>query len=95
MKQCTKIKVTGTVQGVFYRDFVKKQASKLEIEGTVQNNKDGSVVINACGLTEKIDLFIDSLYDGPPKSQVEDIFIEPMIERREFRGVFRIIGLGT
>ena len=92
MKRISKIIVRGKVQGVFYRDFVKQNAEKLRIEGTVQNSSDGSVIINACGQSENIEDLIDALYQGPPKSNVEQIIEEPIIKGRNFRGVFRIIG---
>lgn len=92
MKKCSRIVVKGKVQSDLYRAFVQKEASKLEIEGTVQNSKDGSVVINACGKTEKFDDFIDALYQGPPKTSIEEIQEEPLGPNKNFRGVFRIIG---
>lgn len=92
MRRCSRIVVRGKVQGVLYRDFVKEHAQKLEIEGTVQNSNDGSVVINACGSTDKFEDFIDVLYQGSPESEVEEVVEEPITHGRDFRGVFRIIG---
>lgn len=92
MKRCSRIIVKGKVQGVLYRDFVRKHAQQLAIEGTVQNSNGGEIVINACGLTEKIEDFIDALYQGSPKSKVEEVIEEPLTFGRNFRGVFRIIG---
>jgi len=94
MKRISKIVVRGKVQGVFYRDFVKQNAEKLHIEGTVQNSSDGTVIINACGQSDKIEDLIDALYQGPPQSSVEQVIEEPLIKARDFRGVFRIIGSG-
>ena len=92
MKRCARFIIKGKVQGVFYRTFVQKHAEKLEIEGTIQNSNDGAVVINACGLTEKFDDFVDILYQGSPKSTVDEIHEEPLRLNQDFRGVFRIIG---
>lgn len=92
MNRCSKIIVKGKVQNVNYRDFVKKCAKKLGIEGTIQNQNDESVVIYAYGLTEILENFIDLLYKGSSKSKVEDIIVEPSQQKKDFRGVFRIIG---
>lgn len=92
MKKCSRIVVRGKVQGISYRDFVKKSAQDCHIEGTVQNGTDGCVVINACGDTQHFDNFIDALYQGPPHSDVEEVVEEPIDGGRDFRGVFRIIG---
>lgn len=92
MKRCSRIIVKGKVQGVFYRDFARKQAEKHAIEGTIQNSNDGTVIINACGPIDKIEDFIDALYSGSPKSRVDEVLEEPLTHNRDFRGVFRIIG---
>jgi len=84
--------VTGKVQGVFYRKFVQTQAQKLGIEGTVQNLDDKSVLIYACGLADKLDDLIDLLYKGSPKSKIEDVVVEPLIQEKNYRNVFRVIG---
>jgi len=93
MKRCLKIKVTGKVQGVFYREFAQKSAQKLQIEGTAQNMEDSSVLIQVCGTSEKLDDFIDELYKGSKQSKVDDVETEPLIQEKDFRGVFRIIGV--
>ncbi len=91
-KQCLKITVSGTVHGVGYREYVKKQAEKLAIEGTAQNLEGGVVIIFACSSTETLDSFIDLLYDGPAEANVANVVAEPMINEKDFRGVFRVIG---
>ena len=93
MNRCLKIRISGKVQGVLYRQFAQKSAQKLGIEGTVQNMDDGSVLIHICGLSDKLDDFIDTLYKGTPKSKVEDISTEPLRQEKDYRGVFRIIGV--
>lgn len=92
MKRCVKIKITGKVQGVGYRAFAQKYAHDLKVEGTIQNAEDGSVVINASGPAENLDKLIDHLYKGTSKSVVSDLTVEPLINEKDFRGVFRIIG---
>lgn len=92
MKRCVRIKVLGKVQGVFYREYVQDKAQKLQIGGTVQNSSDGSVLIYACGFSEKLDDLIDALYKGSSKSKVEDVIVEPLVPEKDFRGVFRVIG---
>jgi acylphosphatase len=93
MRQSVKIVVRGKVQGVSYRDFVKKEAEKLKVEGTAQNAPDGSVVIYASATSDSLDSFIDFLYKGSSKSEVEDVLVEPLVRGRDFRNVFRIIGV--
>ncbi len=92
MKQNVKIKIMGKVQGVGYREFVQKHAHRLQIEGTIQNLPDESVVILASGPADNLDQFIDYLYKGSGKSKVENLEVEPLLNGKTFRGVFRILG---
>jgi acylphosphatase len=92
MKKCLKIHVSGNVHGVGYRAYTQKQASSLNIQGSVQNSEDGSVLIYACGDSMDLEKFIDYLYKGTAASLVEDLIAEPFINEKDFRGVFRIIG---
>lgn len=92
MRKCLKVTVHGKVQEVSYRAFVQKHAQTFGIEGTVKNVEDGSVLIFACGASDKLDSFIDYLYKGPSASRVEDVIIEPLLSDKDFRGVFRVIG---
>lgn len=91
MKQCVKIHVSGKVQGVGYRSYVQKYAQKLEIEGSVQNLDDGIVSILACGASDKLDEFIDQVYKGTSSTKVQDVVVEPIMQLKDLRGVFRII----
>jgi len=93
MRQCLKIVVSGKVQGVGYRKFVQKEASRLNVEGVVQNSDDGVVQILVCGFSSSLDDFIDCLYKGTKGSKVENLSVEPLNQIKDFRGVFRIIGV--
>lgn len=53
-----KILVQGIVQGVGFREAVHKKATGLEVYGTVQNLKDGSVEIVAEGEWHRINKLI-------------------------------------
>ena len=92
MRKCLKITILGIVQGVGYRDLIKQVAGKGGIEGSIQNMEDGSVMIYACGLAENLDKLIDILYKGTSNSKVENVAVELLIQSKDFRGVFRIIG---
>lgn len=93
MKRSVRITVRGKIQGVSYRAFAKEQAEKLHLEGTIQNNSDGTIIIDISGIPDILEEFIDALYEGSPKSHVESIEEEPLPQGRNFRGIFRIIGL--
>ena len=70
MRQCV-IEVSGKVQGVFFRDFTKREAERLRITGWVRNEPDGSVRVVAQGGEAFLKKFIARLQQGPPRAQVD------------------------
>lgn len=67
------ITVRGRVQGVGFRAFVKHVAEKLAIKGTVKNQDDGSVFIEAEGDESQLNLLIEKCKSGPPLSSVKKV----------------------
>jgi len=66
--------VHGRVQGVYFRDFTRRQARKLGISGYVRNLRDWKTVeVQAEGEKSKLDELIDLLRVGPPGARVEKI----------------------
>jgi len=63
--------VTGRVQGVGFRAFVRHHARELGLAGWVKNEPDGSVVVEASGDTDGLDELERRLRQGPPASRVE------------------------
>ena len=68
--------VSGTVQGVFFRSFVRSQAQLKNLTGWVKNLPDGRVEIVAEGDSDRIDDFIELVKEGPTASRVEDVEVE-------------------
>lgn len=67
------IKVTGRVQGVWYRKFAEEKANELGIKGWVKNTADGGVLLMAQGEEIELETFIDWLRIGPPLARVNKI----------------------
>jgi acylphosphatase len=67
--------VTGRVQGVGFRWFVRSHASALELRGWARNRRDGSVELEAVGPRERIEQLIAELRAGPPASEVEEVTV--------------------
>jgi len=62
--------VKGKVQGVFYRASTKAVADQLGIRGTVKNQPDGDVFIEAEGEPALLDMFLDWCKEGPEDAEV-------------------------
>lgn len=65
MQKRLECKITGIVQGVMYRDFVKRKAISLGLTGTVENRSDGSVFVVAEGEEESLKKFVPMLRKKP------------------------------
>jgi len=70
------IKVTGVVQGVFFRASTRDKAQSLKVRGWVHNEPDGSVMIWAEGEADGLQELIDWCQHGPPRAQVTDVSVE-------------------
>ena len=68
-----KIKVTGRVQGVWFRKYTQEAAQSFGITGFVENAPDGSVVLEAEGSRENLEQLLDWLWSGSPLSKVEQV----------------------
>lgn len=67
------IRVTGNVQGVFYRDTAKAVADQLGVKGTIKNDPDGSVVIEAEGDEFSLELFVEFCHKGSDRAEVGSV----------------------
>lgn len=65
--------ISGIVQGVGYRSFIKENAGKLGIGGFVKNVKDGLVEAEFEGEEEKINELLELCKDGPELAIVDNI----------------------
>ena len=74
------ILITGRVQGVGYRFWIRNQAVQLNLTGFVRNNPDQTVSIVAEGNPEVLEILIAQCRQGPPRCSVSNIeycFQEP------------------
>lgn len=67
------IKVTGKVQGVFFRKNAKQKAKELNVFGWVKNAGHDRVEIFAQGNKADVEKFIEWCSQGPPKAEVKKI----------------------
>jgi acylphosphatase len=85
MKKAARIIIQGTVQGIFYRQFVKESADKLGITGFVRNLDNGDVEIIAEGVGDKIAELGRICNKGPEHSMIKNV----IIEERKWSGEFK------
>lgn len=68
--------VSGRVQGVGFRAYVRGWARKLGLTGWVRNEPDGTVCLVAEGEPAALDRLVRLLHGGPPTAHVETVETE-------------------
>jgi acylphosphatase len=63
------------VQGVGFRWFVRREASRLGIDGWCRNLPDGTVEVEAAGERQSIESLVGQLNRGPSSAQVTDVAV--------------------
>ena len=69
--------IHGRVQGVYFRDSMRREARRLGVAGWVRNRSDGSVEAAVQGESAAVDAIVHWAHRGPDYAQVEQVDIEP------------------
>ena len=72
-----RFRVSGRVQGVYFRRSAEAAASALGLVGWVANRADGVVEGYACGPGAALDEFAAWLGHGPDHARVDRVELEP------------------
>ena len=89
MKKSVRLYISGTVQGVFYRSFVKENAEKIGVKGFVRNLEDGRVEIFIEGNPEEVKKMMDICKKGPKHSEIKNV--EARIEKFQDFKAFKVL----
>lgn len=86
MRKTIRIKVSGRVQGVFYRQSTLQKAKELRLCGEVWNNNDGTVGILATGEEDPLLQLTDWCSKGPSRADVHAVEVtdQPLQEFPDF-----------
>jgi acylphosphatase len=75
-RKTLRLVIHGHVQGVFYRDSMRRQAQHLAIAGWVRNRSDGAVEALVQGEPSAVDAIVRWAHRGPQHAQVERVDIK-------------------
>jgi acylphosphatase len=75
MKQI-EAKVHGRVQGVFFRDYTRREAQRLGLTGWVKNDWGGTVSTTAVGEEAALQQFVEFLHRGSPQANVTQVDVD-------------------
>lgn len=73
VRAAAEILIEGRVQGVGFRDYAQRRASRLGLHGYVMNLRDGRVRVHAEGTLELVEELARQLRSGPPAARVERV----------------------
>lgn len=69
--------INGRVQGVGYRYFVRREATRLGLDGWVRNLADGNVEAVVSGDPAAVEDLIRLLETGPGGAEVAEVGVTP------------------
>lgn len=67
------LQIEGRVQGVWFRESMRREAERLGVTGWVRNAADGSVEAVVQGADEAVDALIEWARTGPPLARVDRV----------------------
>ncbi len=77
-----RILISGDVQGIGFRQFIKYNAGKLDIKGWVKNLPDGRVEAMFAGDQSNINKMVESCRKGPFLAEVKGLEIEELPDQK-------------
>tara|TARA_Y100000034_G_scaffold13403_1_gene14061 strand:+ start:141 stop:416 length:276 start_codon:yes stop_codon:yes gene_type:complete len=77
MKKSVRLYIEGTVQGVFFRGFIKENADKNNVKGFTRNLEDGRIEIFLEGNSDDVKKMIEICKKGPRHSQIKSVRLKP------------------
>ncbi|MNC86234.1 Acylphosphatase [compost metagenome] len=77
MKTTRQLCISGRVQGVGYRDALRRQALACGLAGWVRNRHDGTVEALLQGDAGRVEELIAWARRGPPAARVDRVDVQP------------------
>ena len=82
MKKSVRLYITGTIQGIFFRAFIKENAERLNVKGFTRNLEDKRIEVFIEGDSEQVNKMIELCKKGPKHSQIKKV----EIKKEHFQG---------
>ena len=89
MKKSVRLYIDGTVQGVFFRMFIKQNAEKFDVKGFTRNLEDGRVEVFLEGDASNVNKVMELCKKGPKHAKIRKIDAKP--ERFQEFKTFKIL----
>jgi acylphosphatase len=82
-----RVVVRGHVQGVFFRDSVRRVAERYGVSGSVANRWDGAVEAVFEGMPDDVERLVAFCREGPRGARVDEVEVseEDPLDESDFR----------
>lgn len=85
-KKAVRIIISGKVQGVGFRAWLRAEALKRDLTGWVRNRRDGTVEALLAGTQKQVDAMLALCHVGPAASHVARVRNFPYIDTPPLEG---------
>ena len=75
-ERAVRVRITGRVQGVWFRAWTREEARDLGLDGWVRNRADGSVEAVFAGAADDVAAMLRLCRKGPPLARVEAVTVD-------------------
>ena len=73
-----RVRITGRVQGVWYRGWTVREAQARGLSGWVRNRADGSVEAVFAGAADAVEAMVAACHEGPSAADVAAVERKPL-----------------
>ena len=77
MEKVLRLRIEGRVQGVGFREWTAREASRRGLSGWVRNRRDGSVEAVVHGAADAVDGMVEACRRGPALARVDHLLTSP------------------
>jgi acylphosphatase len=78
------LKIQGRVQGVWFRESMRREAQRLGVNGWVCNRPDGSVEATIQGSADAVKALNEWAHSGPPLAHVQHVARTSVVTQERF-----------
>lgn len=77
MKKSVRIYLSGTLQSIFYKGFIKENAERFNVKGFIRSLEDSRIEIFLEGNPEEVNKLIELSKKGPKHTEIKNFEIKP------------------
>ena len=77
MKKSVRIYISGSIQTIFYKAFIKENAERFDVKGFIRSLDDGRVEIFLEGNPQEVNKLIELAKKGPKHTEIKIFELKP------------------